>query len=130
MKVIETIRRWARELKREAVAMWFVARDPRTPWLARALCVFVVAYALSPIDLIPDFIPVLGFVDDALLLPALIWVVIKLVPVDLLEESRVRADEWISSGQERPRSLAGAAAIVLIWLSAAAIAWIWWLGRP
>lgn len=64
---------WARQLKRETVALWFASRDPRTPWTAKALALLTVGYALSPMDLIPDFIPVLGFVDDAIILPVMIW---------------------------------------------------------
>jgi uncharacterized membrane protein YkvA (DUF1232 family) len=129
MTAIAKVKAWARALKRESVAMWFVARDPRTPWAARALCLFVVGYALSPIDLIPDFIPVLGFVDDALLLPALIWLAIRMVPPELLAESRRHADAWIAQGKGKPRSVAGAVAIVAIWIAAAAGGWIWWSGR-
>lgn len=73
MKITDQIRTWARRIKRDAVTLWFACRDARTPLAVQALCAFVVAYALSPIDLIPDFIPVLGYLDDALLLPALIW---------------------------------------------------------
>jgi uncharacterized membrane protein YkvA (DUF1232 family) len=127
---IQRIKGWARALKRESLAMWFVARDPRTPWLARGLCIFVVAYALSPIDLIPDFIPVLGFVDDALLLPALIWLAIRMIPPQLLEASRVKADEWIASGQDKPRSRVGAVVIVVLWIAAAVGCWVWWRGWP
>ena len=109
---------WARKLKREGVALWFAARDPRTPWLPRLICAAVVAYALSPIDLIPDFIPVLGFVDDALLLPALIWLAIRLMPSALMAECRERADAWLQAGRAKPRSRAGAVAIVALWLAA------------
>lgn len=69
--IFETIRAWARHIKRDSMTLWFAYRDPKTPLLVKLLCVCVVAYALSPIDLIPDFIPVLGYVDDALLLPGL-----------------------------------------------------------
>ena len=72
MSISESIRAWARRIKRDAVMLWFARRHRDTPFLAKALCVFTVAYALSPIDLIPDFVPVLGYVDDALLLPSLI----------------------------------------------------------
>lgn len=72
MRIIDSTKAWARRIKRDGVTLWFAKSHPRTPWLAKALGVFVVAYALSPIDLIPDFIPVLGYLDDVLLLPILI----------------------------------------------------------
>lgn len=73
MSICSNLRTWAKRIKRDGVTLWFAGKHPRTPWYAKALGVFVVAYALSPIDLIPDFIPVLGYVDDVLLLPGLIW---------------------------------------------------------
>lgn len=75
-------------------------------WAVKGLCVFVVAYALSPIDLIPDFIPVLGNLDDALLLPGLIWLAIRLLPNKVVTDSRVRADEWVAAQGKRPTSKA------------------------
>ncbi len=73
MTIGETLKNWARRIKRDGVTLWFAGKNPQTPWNAKALGIFVVAYALSPIDLIPDFIPILGYVDDVLLLPVLIW---------------------------------------------------------
>ena len=81
MKIFQTARDWARRIKRDSVTLWFAYRDPATPFLVKALCIFIVAYALSPIDLIPDFIPVLGYLDDVVLLPGLIWLAVRLVPV-------------------------------------------------
>lgn len=86
----------------------------------------VVAYALSPIDLIPDFIPVLGSVDDVLLLPGLIWVAIKLLPADVLTECRSQADEWMASKGSKPTSKAGVVLIVLLWLLLSWVAWNGW----
>ena len=90
--------------------------------LAKALCIVVVAYALSPIDLIPDFIPILGYVDDAILLPGLIWLAIKLVPPQVLDECRQVGDVWIEKNGSKPRSYVGAVIIVIIW-----ILFMWWL---
>ncbi|WP_312844636.1 YkvA family protein [Diaphorobacter nitroreducens] len=104
----------------------FAGKNPRTPWYAKALGVFVVAYALSPIDLIPDFIPVLGYLDDVLLLPGLIWVAIKLLPADVLAECRTQADEWMASKAAKPTSKVGAVVVVLLWLAACLGAWYWW----
>lgn len=113
---------WATRVKRDAVALWFAYRHPATPILAKALCIFVVAYALSPIDLIPDFIPILGYVDDALLLPGLIWLAVRLVPADVLDECRRQGDAWLEREGRKPRSYMGAAVIVMIW-----ILFMWWL---
>ncbi|MGO4391487.1 YkvA family protein [Variovorax sp. M-6] len=125
MSVLNDIRRWARRVKRDAVTLWFACRHPGTPWLPKALAAFVVAYALSPIDLIPDFIPVLGYVDDALLLPALIWLAIRMLPQEILADCRIKADEWMSRGEGKPRSAWGAALVIGIWLGAGAVLWAW-----
>jgi uncharacterized membrane protein YkvA (DUF1232 family) len=86
-----------------------------------------VAYALSPIDLIPDFIPVLGYVDDVLLLPVLIWLAVRTLPAHVLDECRIQADDWLREKKEKPTSRAGAAFIVLLWLAAGlAVLHAWW----
>lgn len=126
MSIAERVRTWARSIKREGVALWFAARDPRTPWGPKLLCAFVVAYALSPIDLIPDFVPILGYVDDVLLLPGLMWLAIRLMPPELMEESRRRADDWLQQGRGKPRSLVGAFAVVVVWLAVAFALWYGW----
>ena len=113
----ERVRQWARRLKRDGLTLWFAIKDPRTPWYAKALAVAVVAYALSPIDLIPDFIPVLGYLDDVILLPALVWLTLRLLPAPVLEECRAQAELWIAQGHARPRSMAGAIAIALFWMA-------------
>jgi uncharacterized membrane protein YkvA (DUF1232 family) len=113
--------RWARSIKRDTAALYFATRDPRTPWCAKALAGLVVAYALSPIDLIPDFIPILGQIDDLLLLPLGIWLAIKLIPAPVMEEHRARA----SSAFARPVSRIAAVIIVTIWIGAAGLLG-WW----
>ena len=128
MPILSDIRAWARRIKRDAVTLWFACRHPATPLLVKGLCVFVVAYALSPIDLIPDFIPVLGYVDDAILLPALIWLAIRLLPREAVEASRAQADAWMAAQGRRPSSRAGAVLIVALWLLLAYGAWRWWVG--
>jgi len=125
MSVTDTLKAWARRVKRDGVTLWFAGRHPLTPWYAKALAMFVVAYALSPIDLIPDFIPVLGFVDDALLLPGLIWLVIRLLPPEVLTECRLQADAWMQAQGTRPRSWVGAALIVGLWLALGILIWLW-----
>jgi uncharacterized membrane protein YkvA (DUF1232 family) len=94
-----TLREWARSLKRDIVALWLAARDPRVPWYAKAMAGAVAAYALSPIDLIPDFIPVLGYLDDLLIVPAGIWLAVRMIGPELMAEFRARA-----SDTARPRS--------------------------
>ena len=84
MGISDTLRIWAKRIKRDGVTLWFAGKHPKTPWYAKALGLFVVAYALSPIDLIPDFIPVLGYVDDVLLLTGLIWLTVQLLLPDVL----------------------------------------------
>lgn len=84
----------ARRIRRDAVTLWLACQDARTPWRVRLLAALVVAYALSPIDLVPDFIPVLGYLDELLLLPGLIWLVLRLMPPPLLHACRARARAW------------------------------------
>ncbi len=103
----------------DAHAAWLAARDRRTPWHARAVGLAVAAYALSPIDLIPDFIPVLGLLDDAVLIPAGLWLFLKLVPAELLEEHRAAA----AAAAERPVSRLGLALVLALWIAAALLAW-------
>ena len=107
----------AHRLRVDAHAAWLAARDPQCPWHARVVGLLVTAYALSPIDLIPDFIPVLGLLDDALLVPLGIWLFVKLLPPGLFDECRVRAAE--AAG--RPRSAWGAAIVVAVWILAAVL---------
>ncbi|HUF92352.1 MAG TPA: DUF1232 domain-containing protein [Candidatus Limnocylindria bacterium] len=115
----------ARRLERDVYALAFAVRDPRVPWYAKAVAACVVAYALSPIDLIPDFIPVLGYLDDLVLVPLGVWLVVRLVPAAVLSECRARADAV--SG--RARSWGAAAVIVAIWLLLAILALRWLLAR-
>ena len=125
MGFVESTRAWARRLKCDVMTLWFARSHPATPWYAKAMGVFVVAYALSPIDLIPDFVPVLGYLDDVILLPVLIWLTIRLLPPQVLHESRQQAQRWMAEQGARPRSLAGAVAIGVIWLAIAAVLLPW-----
>jgi uncharacterized membrane protein YkvA (DUF1232 family) len=119
--MLNRLKQWAGAIKQDTASLYFAAQDSRTPWFAKALAAFVVAYALSPIDLIPDFVPVLGYLDDLLLLPAGLWLTISLIPDDVMEESRLRS----ASLREWPVSKNAAVIIVLIWLAAATM--IGWL---
>ncbi len=126
---MEALKAWARTIKRDVHAIYLAARDSRVPWYAKALGIAVAAYALSPIDLIPDFIPVLGYADDLIIVPLGILLVVKLIPAPVLAEYRTMA----AAAANRPVSVAGAVAIGAIWIAAAAVtAWIgyrYWLGR-
>ena len=114
---LASLKEAARRLKRDALALWLAARDPRTPIAAKLLAGAVAAYAFSPIDLIPDFIPVLGLLDDLVIVPAGIWLVVRLIPDPLMDELRASAAQLA----ERPRSTAGLLFVVALWLAAAAV---------
>ena len=118
------LRDWAAALKRDVLALWLAARDPRTPLVAKLLAAAVAAYALSPIDLIPDFIPVLGLLDDLLIVPAGIWLVLRLVPAELMAELREEA----AALARRPGSAAGAVFVLAVWLFAVAMLVLWFRG--
>lgn len=120
--LLDRATRWARAIRRDTHAVWLAARHPGTPWHARALALAVAAYALSPIDLIPDFVPVLGYLDDLVIVPLGLLAVRRLVPPAVLEECRAAA----AAAEGRPRSLAGAAAILALWLAAGGLL-LWWL---
>ncbi len=122
MRISESLQNWARRIKRDGTALWFAGRHPDTPWYAKAFGVFVVAYALSPIDLIPDFIPVLGYLDDVIMLPALLWLTVRLLPPHVLAESREQAERWFAQRGRRPTSRWGIAWVVAVWALLAA--WI------
>jgi len=109
-----------RQLKTEAYAIYLASKDPRVPWYAKALVVFVVAHTFSPIDLIPDFIPVLGYVDDLIVTPLGIALALKMIPEPVMAECRQRAQATLE--QQKPTSWAGAAIVIAIWILAAALA--------
>jgi uncharacterized membrane protein YkvA (DUF1232 family) len=116
MMWIKKLKSWAKLLKLDVLMLWFAIKNPNTPLASKAVCIFIVAYALSPIDLIPDFMPVLGYVDDLVLLPILIWLSIKLIPNSIILESRIKADEWLRQNQSKPKSYLGFLIVVIIWL--------------
>ena len=119
--MINRWKEWARTIRRDAHALYLAARDPRVPWYAKALAIAVAAYAASPIDLIPDFIPVIGYVDDLILVPLGIALVIKLIPAEIMVEHRALA----SAAQDRPASWAAATIFRVLWIAAAAFcAWL------
>lgn len=112
---------WAKAFKQQTLVVYFAARDPRTPLLVRLLAFLVAAYALSPIDLIPDFIPVIGYLDDLILLPLGIALIVKLTPPDVIRAARERAAMQV----ERPTSYGAAAVVVVIWVLLGILTYKW-----
>jgi uncharacterized membrane protein YkvA (DUF1232 family) len=123
---MQTWKQRARQLKKETYAIYIACKDPRVPWYARLFAGFVVAYAFSPIDLIPDVIPILGYLDDLVLVPLGIILVIKMIPPAVLAECREKAEAAMNQG--KPTSRIAAIAIVAIWLLLGIVAVIW-VGR-
>ena len=122
----EGLRRWALAVRRDLLALGLAARHPGVPLAAKLLAAAAVAYALSPIDLIPDFVPVLGQLDDLVLVPALAWLAVKLIPEEVMEALREDAGRRLEApGRGR---LIAAAVVVALWL-AACVALARWLAR-
>nr|WP_316859306.1 YkvA family protein [uncultured Cohaesibacter sp.] len=113
--LIENVKSWARQIKRDIIALWFAARHPNTPLGAKLVAAAIAAYALSPIDLIPDFIPIIGYLDDLLIVPAGVFIAVRLIPPVLMDELRMIASERTT----RPTSLLGAVGVVILWILAA-----------
>jgi len=112
--MIEKLKSRARALKHETVALYFAFRDARTPWYAKMVAVLVLAYAFSPIDLIPDFIPVIGYLDDLIIVPAGIALALKLIPLEVMDEARLAAS---AKSAERSVGIIGASVIIIIWIA-------------
>ncbi|WP_223473126.1 MULTISPECIES: YkvA family protein [unclassified Pseudomonas] len=129
-RLLERLRQWARTLKRQTMTLWFCYRHPQTPWLPKWIAIIVVAYALSPIDLIPDFIPVLGYLDDVILLPLGIWLALRLMPLAVLAECADKARQWRENDGQRPVNKLAAALIVLAWIATLAGTWFMFYGGP
>ena len=117
----DRLKNWANGIKRDVHALYLASRDPRVPWYAKLLAVAVAGYALSPIDLIPDFIPVLGYLDDLIIVPLGMLLVIRLIPPEVMVDHRAAA----AVAQQRPVSRKAAAVIICIWIaSSAAMGWL------
>lgn len=114
------LQRWkqaAKALKQETVTLYFACKNPGVPWSVKVLAAIIVAYALSPIDLIPDFIPVLGYLDDLVLIPLGIALIVKLIPTSVMEECREQAQAAIAAGQKKPTNRIAAIVIVSLWFA-------------
>lgn len=117
--MLERLKQRARALKNEALSVYIAAKDPRTPWYAKALIFFVVAHTFSPIDLIPDFIPILGYLDDLIITPGGLWLAVRMIPPEVLAEARVTA---ATRGVDGSVGTIGAVIIVLLWIVGVVIA--------
>lgn len=120
MQILDRWKQWARQIKIETYTLYLAYRDPRTPWYAKVFSAGVVGYAFSPIDLIPDFIPIIGYLDDLILVPIGIALALKLIPLPVLAECRIEAQKVIAQGKPINRTAAGI--IIAIWLVAAFLA--------
>lgn len=121
--MFDRLKHWARNVRRDVYAVGLVARDPRVPWYTKSLAILVAGYALSPIDVIPDFLPVIGFVDDVILIPLGIMLVVKLVPAEILAEHRAHAERAI----DLPKNRIGAVVLLGCWLAVVGISgWLLW----
>ena len=123
--MFKRLKQRAQGLKRDGLTLWFAYRHPQMPLVAKIAAMLIVAYAFSPIDLIPDFIPVLGFLDEVILLPALIALTLKLVPEAVVVESRGAAQAWMDAHRPKPRNYIAAAIIITLWTGAAWLVWRW-----
>jgi len=122
----ERLKNWARGLAADGLTLWFCCRHPGMPLLPKLFALLVVAYFLSPIDLIPDFIPVLGYLDELILLPVCIYFILKLVPEPVLKDCRAEAATWIAQCKPKPRSIIAAAVIMLLWMVFFWALWKYW----
>ena len=125
MRLSQAIRAWARRIKQDAVMLWFACKHPQTPLLPKWVAALAVAYALSPIDLIPDFIPVLGYLDDAILVPALVWLAVKWLPLQVKEDCRLQAQTWMQTHEAKPVSRWGVVWVLSVWSLCAYVLWLW-----
>ena len=116
MNSFPKITAWAKALKFDVLTLWFTIKHPSVSGWAKVIAFVAVAYALSPIDLIPDVIPVLGYLDDLIVVPVLVWLALKFVPIKVLNQSREQAVEWINSNQSKPKSYVGLFFVLMIWL--------------
>ena len=122
----ENLKHWARAMESDGLTLWFCCRHPGTPLLPKILALLVVGYFLSPIDLIPDFIPVLGYLDELILLPVCIYFILRLIPQPVLIDCRVQAEVWIAHHKPTPKSITGAVVIMLLWMVFFGALWKYW----
>lgn len=114
--MIGFIRKWARRLRRDVLVLWFAFKHPDVPLWSKAICLLAILYALSPIDLIPDVVPLLGIMDDVILVPALLWLTVRTLPSHVLEECKRRADDWIAAQVVRSKKVGIAMTLIFVCL--------------
>jgi uncharacterized membrane protein YkvA (DUF1232 family) len=122
----ENLKRWARAMESDGLTLWFCCKHPGTPLLPKILALLVVGYFLSPIDLIPDFIPILGYLDELILLPICIYFILRLIPQPVLIDCRVEAEVWIAHHKPTPKSITAAVVIMLLWMAFFWTVWKYW----
>lgn len=115
MLVFKKIKHYLGQLKQDVLVLWFAIRSPNTPTIPKILAFLAVAYAFSPIDLIPDFIPILGYVDDLILIPIMVFLILKMIPNSVLQTARVEANEWLIQNKAKPTNRYGLIIIFFIW---------------
>lgn len=119
----EKIRRWAKSLKNDILSLWFCQKHPDMPLTAKILAIFVVAYAFSPIDLIPDFIPVIGYLDDMIIVPIGIYFTLKLIPEHVIADGRLKASNWMEQQNGKPKNWLMAVLVIFVWFFLAYQLW-------
>ncbi|MNT25661.1 hypothetical protein D3C72_1611900 [compost metagenome] len=117
--MIKKLTRWAQQLKRKVLILYFAYKDERTPWTAKIFALCVVAYAFSPVDLIPDFIPVLGYLDDLILIPLGVAVTLRMIPRPVIEDCTIRAEQRLN--EKKPANWIAGSLIILVWI----LAFLW-----
>lgn len=128
MSWLQSLKDWAKHLKKQIIMLWFASKHPQMPLLPKIIAVVAVAYAFSPIDLIPDFIPVLGLLDEALILPILIWLAVRFTPKHVISEAEQQAEEWLEQQERRPQNYLVAVLIILVWITLAMMAYFYFSG--
>jgi uncharacterized membrane protein YkvA (DUF1232 family) len=127
--LLDKIRAWAKRVRQDALTLWFAAQHPDTPWFAKFFLAFIVAYAFSPIDLIPDFIPILGYLDEVVLLPLAIGAAIRMLPPGVLDACRAQARESSAKQSWPPLGWFGAGLIVAAWVGSGYAIWHFAMSR-
>lgn len=123
-----SLQHWVEQTKQDAVMLWFAYRHPQTPMAVKIISALAVAYALSPIDLIPDFIPVIGYLDELILLPCIVWLAMKFIPKDVKDACRQNAIEWLQTHQGKPIHRWGILLVVTVWMICLVVLYRWLAG--
>ncbi|MFM7698870.1 MAG: YkvA family protein [Limnohabitans sp.] len=123
--MFDAIRYWAKRVKQDSIMLWFAYRHPQTPWMVKSITAVALAYALSPIDLIPDFIPVLGYLDEALLLPAMVWLAVQCLPQTVKDECHRLAVSWLQIHDAKPVVIWGVVWVLSVWGIFCFLLWRW-----